>query len=83
MTREDAERCRRGFNEARAFSAGNLHADTADQPRAMASMRPAHSAREIVPTAERVRRWEFASMRPAHSAREISAAARMESLSGI
>ena len=61
-----------GFNEARAFSAGNLGLGGIRGARiAHASMRPAHSAREIQEGASLLDGGDAASMRPAHSAREI------------
>ena len=60
------------FNEARAFCAGNRH-QCRRLPIASneASMRPALSAREIVPYRIEYDMTGFASMRPALSAREI------------
>ena len=60
-----------GFNEARAFSAGNLRMRFWRSAFRKASMRPAHSAREIAQAGAARILPEFASMRPAHSAREI------------
>ena len=63
----------RGFNEARAFSAGNRPTSQASRCRTTcASMRPAHSAREIRAVADMRASVCPASMRPAHSAREIT-----------
>ena len=59
------------FNEARAFSAGNPCCAAAGLARRVASMRPAHSAREIPKEDKEKVEVKDASMRPAHSAREI------------
>ena len=59
------------FNEARAFSAGNRVLDELVVVVDRASMRPAHSAREIWNDQEDRDFVDVASMRPAHSAREI------------
>ena len=59
------------FNEARAFSAGNQFSSSSESTVYIASMRPAHSAREILDEIQPESRNARASMRPAHSAREI------------
>ena len=62
-----------GFNEARAFCAGNLGLGGAGAGAVVASMRPAHFAREIRQQIPKAAEVQEASMRPAHFAREIVA----------
>ena len=69
----DARR-RAGFNEARAFCAGNSGIFKALPVNIIASMRPARFAREIVAGAMLQRHSPVASMRPARFAREIAPA---------
>ena len=62
------------FNEARALCAGSCLRLRQHHPaQAVASMRPAHCAREVDGPALRRGAADAASMRPAHCAREVGA----------
>ena len=64
---------RASFNEARALCAGSWIDRREQYEERMASMRPAHCAREVASRADLIRVALFASMRPAHCAREVQA----------
>ena len=59
------------FNEARALCAGSSRKSSPRRKNEVASMRPAHYAREVLGATDEAIRHINASMRPAHYAREV------------
>ena len=65
-------RLHNSFNEARASSAGSNDGQAESyHTERIASMRPAHQAREVIHAEANHIRVQNASMRPAHQAREV------------
>ena len=60
------------FNEARALCAGSCGLREAPSAKGVASMRPAHYAREVALNKVLECSYGDASMRPAHYAREVA-----------